>query len=373
MASLADIIFYLVLFASSAGLIYVGEKHRSKTLTALGLLAPVVYAAVRLNVGVDYVNYTNIANDLSEITLPEFLNSGYAIIYEHSVYYITQLARLFPVWQIIFFGVYSLITILPFYFAMRKVNPKYTWLAILFYLLMFFAPSLNGMRQFAAISIIFYATISYIYSNRVNLAKVCYFLALILAATFLHSSAICGVMVLPIVWLAKALAKKPAGRIIFYSLLAMGAVILLELFVVQNIEHIPFLNRYAHYLTWEKDGAPMPNLIPRLFPLFVGGWMLLKRELKNERVVIYYALTAVALVLTFLGFLVPYGYRMSDYFLVFQIPLFIEAVTHAKTTTGQQKFYLKIFIAYAIVYFLYSSALNNSHLLFPYQFIFWPW
>ena len=372
MANLADIIFYLAIFAVSAGLIYIGNKHQRRAVTALGLLVPIVYAAVRLNVGVDYVNYTNIANELSQVTLSEFLNSGYSIIYEHSIYYIVQFARLFPFWEVIFFGFYATITILPFYFGVRKINPKYTWLAILFYLLMFFAPSLNGMRQFAAISIIFYATISYIYSQKAQLAKIFYFLAMIFIATFLHSSAVCGIIILPLIWMAKMLTKKPAGRILFYSLLAMGGLLLLELFVVQNAEHIPLISRYAHYLAWDKDGAPIPNLIPRLFPLFVGGWMLLKEKARNPRVIAYYALLVLALVLTFLGFLVPYGYRMSDYFLIFQIPLFIEAVMGAKTT-GQQRVYLKIFIAYAIVYFLYSSALNNSHLLFPYQFIFWPW
>ena len=368
----ADVVFYLALFAVSAALVYFGEKKQRRTLIAGGLLVPILYAATRLSVGVDYDNYVDIVNDLSRVSLGEFLNSGFSIIYEHSIYYITQFAKLFPVWEVVFFGTYATITILPLYFGMRKISRKYSWLAVLLYLLMFYAPALNGMRQFAAISVMFYATISYIYSQKAGLAKVVYFLALVTVATFLHSSAICGVMILPIVWLARALVKKPAGRIIFYSLFIMGAVMLLELFIVQNVEHLPFLNRYAHYLSWEKDSAPLPNLISKIFPLLLGGWMLFKKELKNERTVIYYALMCLTLVLAFLGFLVPYGYRMSDYFLIFQIPLFIEMVVGAKTA-GQRKVYLKALIGYALVYFLYSSALNNSHMIFPYQFIFWPW
>lgn len=370
MADFTSIIFYAGIFTISAGLVYIGEKYHRRILVAFGLLVPVIYAALRLDVGIDYSNYVSISNGLSTLDFSKFLNSPQSKIYEHSLYYITMFSRLFPVWQVAFFGTYSAATLLPFYFGIRKVNPKYTWLAILFYLLAFFAPSLNGMRQFAAISIIFYATMNYLYSNKAFLAKICYFAILILLAVFFHSSAICGLLALPVIWLSKYLVNKPAGRIIFYSLVTMSIVVLLEFIVANNIEDIPILNRYAIYFASRRGGAPMPNMIPRLFPLFVGGWALFKKEFKNYHMLIYYTLMCIAFVLTCLGIFVPYGYRASDYFLIFQIPLFIEIVMNA-TNVAQRKVYLKIFIAYAIVYFLYSSVWHDSHGIMPYQLLFW--
>ncbi|MFV0484949.1 MAG: EpsG family protein [Candidatus Saccharimonadales bacterium] len=372
MDSMVSLVFYLAMFSLAVALVYAGGKTKNKFLTFAGLAIPIVVAALRYKTGIDYSNYTNITNLLSKMSPNDFFSSPYSSIYEPTTYFITQIAYLLGGGDVLFFGIYAAIVMLPFYFAIKRIKPEATWIAVLLYLLIFFAPSLNGIRQYAAISITFCATIFLYYpkvqKSRYRLVK---FVAAVLIATSIHSSAICALAIPVVYWISQKLANKTTSKLIIYHGLLIVVIFTMAYLAVKNIDSIPFLNRYSHYLGWAEEGMDIntPNLIPKIVPVliatvFIGG--LKKRDKKS---VFYYTMTCIAFATSLLGFIIPYGYRLSDYFFVFQIPLLISIVANAKPANRKQ-IYMLILIAYGVVYFLYSSLLNNSHGIFPYQFIF---
>lgn len=363
--------FYLSIFALAASLIYVGEKYQKKWAVVIGIIIPILISAFRYKVGIDWDNYIQITNELSKLSLPGFLNSSAGVIYEHSMYYLTHLSRMLVLGDTLFFAIYAAIIIVPFYFGIKKIDSNKTWLAILLYLLMFFPASLNGMRQWAAISVVFCTTIYYIYDDRDYLRKNIHFIFGVLVATLIHSSAICALLIIPAKIVVQWLAKKDSGRIVAYHLMLTILAAVGILFVARNLSFIPFLSKYAHYLEWDLSEAPMPNLIPKIVPVVIGSMImprLIEKHQNSWRDIFYYMMTCVALAGSVLGFIVPYGYRISDYFLVFQIPLLISAVNSADTKS-KKNVYILTLIAYALIFFLYSAVLNNSHGIIPYQFI----
>lgn len=372
MDNLISIVFYFTVFALAVMLVYVGEKTKNRFATIAGLAIPILVAALRFNTGIDYGNYTGITKLLSGMSPDDFFASTYSDIYEPATYFITQIAYLLKGGDILFFAIYAALIVLPFYFAIRRINPKISWLAMLLYLLIFFAPSLNGIRQYAAISIIFYATI-YIYypKNLKTKSRWIIFLLLVMFATTIHSSAICGLVIPVIYWISQKLANKTSSKIIIYHLLFMAVISVLVYVAVLNINSIPFLNRYAHYITWAQEGMdmPVPNIIPKIVPIVLASIFIGRLVKADKKNVFYYMPSCVALVTSLLGFIIPYGYRLSDYFLVFQIPLLINIVMTARPES-RKRIYLLILVLYGVAYFMYSSVLNNSHGVFPYQFIF---
>ena len=369
MDNLISLFFYLSLFALSASLIFLGQKYRRKSLTFIGLLLPILIATLRFNTGIDYPNYVEISKNLANLSFFEFLQSNYAAIYEPTLFIFSSISQLLSNTDILLFFFYSALTILPFYFAIKRIGPEHTWLAMLVYLLIFFAPSLNAMRQYAAISVTFLATTIYLYESRLSFRHRLYiFLALILGATLVHSSAICMIVIPIVYWFSQKFTQKtPAQNVIYFSIFAALALAIIVPLLL-NLDSIPFLNRYSHYVSWSLDSAPTPNPIPKFLPVLVGSLFLRQLMRQDKRNVFYYLLTFVTFASSLFGFIIPYGYRLSDYFFIFQIPLFINIVRSTKSPKDR-KIIIVLLISYALFYFIYSSFLNDSHGIFPYQSI----
>ena len=324
--------------------------------------------AARYKVGIDYENYTRIVEKLSSVGWDEFTTNKIYAIYEKSLYVLSIIAVSFPMKEFIFFGFYAVITILCFYFGSKKISEKYTWLSMLLYFLIFLAPSMNGMRQYAAISLTFFASMGLLYDEGELLRKNLKFIALVLLASLLHSSAILALFVIPIKFVATRMSGYNATKIVCRTFLFAAAIVLLGYLVIKNIEVIPIVNKYKYYLNWDVTEAPTPNLIPRIIPVIVGFWLLpnmLKKSSKNY--VFYYLMSVIAFLGSLLGYIVPYGYRVADYFLVFQIPLFIDLIKN--TPIKKEKLFIIILIGYGLLFFLYSSFFHDSHGIFPYQFL----
>lgn len=367
--SIISLFFYLATFFTSAVLIYLGEKHRRKLLTVLGLSVPILTATFRYNTGIDFANYVDISKVISPLSLSEFFNSSYLAVYEPTLFAFARLSQTLTNTDILMFLIYSIISILPFYFAVRRINKNFSYLAILFYLLVFFAPSLNLVRQYAAISIVFYATILYIY--RTNIAfrhRLAVFVFLVLLATLVHASAICA-LILPIVyWFSqKFVHKTPLQTTLYFTLLSIiGLTVITP--ILLNIDSIPLLNKYTYALKMDTEGAPIPNPIPKLVPVVVGAIFIGRSLISDKRNLFYYLMAYIAFATSLFGYIIPYGYRLSDYFFIFQVPLFINIVSTAHPTK-RRNLYIVFLVIYAVIYFLYSSFLNNSHGIFPYQSI----
>lgn len=369
MNSLLDLTLYLSVFALSATLLVIARKTKYRTLSILALLLPILLAGLRFAVGIDYESYATISKTLSEMPLLTFFSSAASNVYEPTMFLFSRISAFFGDNNIIFFTIYSALTIIPIYLAARKINPKYAWLVLLFFLLLFFAPSLNTIRQYAAIAITFFATVSLVYDNKTPKRKLLEFLALILLASLLHTSAICAIT-LPIIYLIsqKFANKTLIQNILYYSLFVIASFFIAQ-FLITNIADIPILNKYAYALAWQDEIGPVPNLFAKLIPIIIGAVFFKQLIQKDRRNSFYFALTFIALATSLFGYIVPYGYRLSDYFNIFQILLFTNIISSTKEPLDR-KVYIALFIIYGVAYFTYSAFLNNSYGIFPYQFIF---
>lgn len=371
MDNLFSLAIYLSVFALAAICVYLGEKTKRNSLIAVGLLIPILLAGLRYMVGIDYENYANIAHNLSGLSIADFFSSGLAGIYEPTMYLFSKLSYLLFSSDTIFFAAYASLAIIPFYFAIRRLNPKYSWLAVLLFLLIFFAPALNTIRQFAAIGIAFYAVIDYFKPKpQTKLSPRTRFIIIILLAASVHVSALCMLLLVPLYFLAQKLStQKPLKQIIVYSFLAI-ALFAIAAFLIDHINSIPILNKYSYYVNWIAggDAGPTPNLIAKIFPIVVAS-IFLRPLIRDDKInALFYGFLYVALAMSMLGLVIPYGYRFADYFSIFQIPLFLSIIKISRPIS-RQKVYALILVAYGLTYFLYSAFYNNSYGVFPYQLL----
>lgn len=365
---LLSLILYLTLFFVSSTLLFFGHKYHKKYLNAFGLFLLIALMGLRYKTGIDTDNYQNIYKILSNISWDEYLNTGYRSIYEPFTFILAQLSSVFSRSSLFFFTFYSVTTILFFYFGVKRILPKYSWLALLFYCLLFLSPAMNGMRQFAAISVVFYATTLIMAENQTN--KTLRFCALIFFGFLLHSSAICFLCVLPLYWLNKKISKLPTITVLLFYLSAATVMVVLGCLLIQNIQYLPILNRYTYLLEFDMANTPKPNLISRSAPFIIFLAFLFPLCQKDRTNSLFLGvLSLLALLFSLIGFIVPYGYRISDYFLVFQILLFIKII--ASSEEGKLfRVYITLFMLYCLGYFIYSAFINNSHGIFPYNIIF---
>jgi hypothetical protein len=346
--------------------VYLGNKKSKKWLVGLGLALPILVAGLRYMVGIDYENYIDIIDALAGIDISTYVSS-YMNIFEPTLFIFAKTSHIFGDNFILFFVIYSALTIVPFYIGMKKLTKGKEWLAILLFLLVFFSPSLNAVRQYAAISLAFLGTV--IYLQRATVAYRTKFLTLLLAAILIHSSAICTLLIVPMVWVAKILSKKNLLQNVFYCSIATIAIFLAAKFAIDNLSSIPILNKYAYSLGFVfEEGSPTPNLIAKLTPILIASVFLVRLRSKYKNATFYFIATFMTLAMSLLGFVVPFGYRLADYFGIFQIPLLLSVIGLANTNEKQRIFVL-LAILYGVVYFLYSAFLNDSHGIFPYSFV----
>ena len=366
LSSIISLWFYLATFALCAAMIGYGEKYQKRWLRVLGLAIPILVAGFRYNVGIDYGNYTRIGADLATFDYQTY-STRFATTYEPTFYLFAKISNFFGPNFVVFFLLYAIITIVPAYLAIRKVSPKYSWLAMLLYLLLFYATTLNVMRQLAAAAICFFAATCYIYDKRDRWRKVARFALLILLAYLVHTSALLMIIFLPLHYFCKYLAKRDTQRIIIYHILFSIAVIAILVVLILNIGDIPLINKYAMYL--ERDtgsGMPVPNPIPKLLPLLVGILALPKLLKRDKNNVFFFTMICMAIITTVPGYFIMFGYRMADYFAPFHIRMFTSIIQNM-TPTKRCHTYITALICYGVLYFIYSAMLSNSQGIFPYK------
>lgn len=199
---------YLICFFTSCLFIKLSEKHfKSKLLhiflVIVGLSIPCLLAGFRADtIGTDVnvylkplfecAKYSNdILNFLSMRVNSTRVVSDFEMGFVLLVYFIT---KVFGNLQVIFFFIESLI-IIPIYKGLKKINlveKNEIWLGMLIFYLMFFNTSLNLMRQFISIAIVFYGTSCLIGNVKKKTLK--FFISIAIAYTF-HSSALLGILI----------------------------------------------------------------------------------------------------------------------------------------------------------------------------------
>lgn len=198
---------YVVVYAISVLLIYiVYNKKQNKTIKAfliLGALSlPIILAGMRkIGIGTDTVGYAKSVFQLAmnSRNLTEFFSttimfnfttvtvSKWELGYVLFVYFIT---KLFHSYQIMLAVTHAIIIVLIYKGLHVYKNKISVWLGMLIFYFLFYASSLNLMRQWMAISIVFFA-FQYLLKNMKKT-----YIVLVLLATSFHYSAILGLAIM---------------------------------------------------------------------------------------------------------------------------------------------------------------------------------
>lgn len=184
---------YLVTFVATTLLLYLSSKCKGvleALLAAAGLLLPCLLAGFRdETIGVDVLSYAKwMAASAQSMDLPDYMQ------------FEAEIAN--PGWNLFTWVVVNVtgglpgylfcieaLCILPIYYGMRRMCRGWEWVGVLAWLLLWYAFSLNGMRQSVAMGILLYST-SFVLER-----KPLRFLAGVFVAFLFHQTAVVGVFI----------------------------------------------------------------------------------------------------------------------------------------------------------------------------------
>lgn len=181
MESVLSLVFYLFLAVFCSVIAYLAQKKEKRLLLWLPVLVLAVVAGIRAaSVGVDTGGYLRM--------FPWYDNVGVSAINREYLFYFIGLGiyRIFGTVQPVFFVFGLLIYALVFFRLWDFRKTADLGICALLFVLFYFGSSMNGLRQYIAIAIVFYAT-RYLRQERYIL----FCLLVALSALFHVSSIIC--------------------------------------------------------------------------------------------------------------------------------------------------------------------------------------
>lgn len=364
--------FYLVLLGSLILLTLNSVKVNSKEITFLkqsslggfqyiALLLISFVVGFRYNVGVDWEGYTN---DFD--TFVKFPNLAYSDQYFEYAYFVINkiIANSGLSYEWMFFTV----AFISWFFVFKSV-PKLLlplFLTFIFFDEVFFS-SMNGVRQFAAISVWLFAS-KFIISK--DLKKYLFFIVL---ASLFHTSAL---ILIPFYFIPyHKLNKRSPWLILFILTFLIGASpIFLDLskkavlFIGDKVDFIGTYTRYSdseHFSINQETQTGLGftfKILVNLFIILISGRVLEKYpETKT-----YFVLFFIGAILFNLTYNIQILGRINSYFLIFR-PFILAVAVYYFWAHRKYRIFVIGFVALYFLIFL-SAIYNSSNMSSPFQF-----
>lgn len=380
-------VIYLIFFGISIFLLYISNYTKNlflkKILIFSGLLMPCILAGVRsLNIGTDVKVYLKqmYSTALSSNSFNIFLNSRisglrYARDYERGFTILVYcLTKIFKNIQILMFFIEVLI-IFPIYFGCKKfmyLKDK-IWFCMLVYYFMFYNISLNAMREFIGLSIVFYGICSLITNEKHGLMK--YMISFAVGCLF-HKSMILSLTVIIVYYLLKN--KKNSyvklGKIkVRTYILKLTLIVCLGIFLLLNINLLNRIlynndefNRYtAYYSEFSIEDYDIIKFLPMLILIIV----LLKKFLKKyENSSFYIAMFCFAyLIFGQLENVSIHGDRVSDVYKIISV-IYFPLIGDTPNSNRWKKITTLIVIIYVICYWYFMFVYKGYNQTIPFIF-----
>lgn len=375
---------YLFVFAISATCFNIAQKAKHKKVRRLiiliGILIPAVLAGCRKdNIGTDTQNYNmmferaaNSDNYLSFIQ--HQVSLGTTDMGFYTIAYIISRFTLNYNWALF---VYQFITILVMYIAFKNYNKIYNTsipLGMLLYYLSLYNISLNAIRQCLAVSLVFLST----YYLLIKKYKI-YILLLILAFS-LHSSAIIGIVFLPVYLLLKVGQPISERKQILRGIiivLGLFVIILVASEIVEGLVDVGLLREtYLGYLDGGRysvraEGKSIPIgilLIQTTYLIvFISHYRLMNA--KKQDGLFFVLNSGLVLLITTLGpTIADYITRISYSFIPLQMLGLTNTVSCYKKNS--KSIWSIIIIGIVLIHWIRVFAIAEDSNTIPYQF-FW--
>lgn len=327
-----------------------GKSEIQRFLCVLIAMLPILFIlGNRYYVGTDYKNYLTMYHD--------YTAWGYKNV-EIGITLLFDLANLIGVGYQGFLWICAILTVFAsVYVLCRLFEYRYSGLAAMLYLLMYFGPACNIIAQIISLSFIIIAY------KEIEERKLLRFLICCAVALLFHSG---SVIIVPLYWLYNLLGKRRNWYIIS---IGIGVALFFVLFpgTIASLLVSIGLGRYATYITHVRIYTFLYYLIYRL-PLYLLEWINHKRLIKsNDKNDLYYFLLGFEMIGIILGIGISWFGRITYFFSIAHVILDIKII---ESNTGSDRMiYRMLFISYYILVFYFMHFISNFDGITVFQLI----
>lgn len=378
---------YVVFFVTSCILLWLSEKSTSRNigrfLAFIAILLPCILAGMRADtIGTDVRVYVEpMYNAAKHSTcFSSYLSQKWYMIWRYMyvakfeigfttlVYLIEKLGG--SLGTVLFF--IHVLIVVPIYLGLKKMNKPYPicFGMIVFYFL-FYNISLNMMRQWIAMSILFYG-LSYLVLNE----RKRYLISVLVACLF-HTSAIMGFVVYLVYIYSKNQTKsikvsnfRLDGLFAPIKIFVYGCLALASLNLIASLLRMFGLAKYAGYIQGDGSIYIMPYQILLRLPivvLFIIRWKRMMRE--DELTPFYGSMIVLDLLASQLISVNVYAFRIASFFSEYNILSYAALVYAGNRKYSMNRYATLLYVlAYIIYYWLYYYVITGTHATFPYIF-----
>lgn len=355
-------LYYFVILSSSLIAYFSGffKKINAKRLAKLiffsSMIIPIIVSGLRNGVGVDYYNYINVYNRVTQN-------------YTGIIHAISE-SRYEPGWIALNFIVeylfddvkYIFITsaLLTWLFAFKAIYDNRErisdGIAVLILLCTLYNVSFNIIRQVLAVSVIMLSIKPLIDKRFWKFA-----LTVLFASTF-HLTAL---IFLPSYWIINSRSKYSR---LFKNIVVPLSFIGLVLFIKPILTFISGFDIFSTYGNYDLEFSVLykRDIILRIPVVILILINLRKLKLSNNPIYKLSMLFIIGIILSVLGSYAPYINRVSMYFDVTQV-FIISAIVKAQTNKIEKFLYTYLIVIYYISWFTFLFIYLGLHGTIPYQ------
>lgn len=377
---------YVITFLASSVFFWISEKSRNKYASiffaSIGIIIPCILAGMRADtVGTDVRVYVEpmynaaqeSANTATYMAQRWYVIWRYMYMKDYEVGFsilIFLIQKMGGSFGVVLF-VIELLIIAPIYLGLKKLKKPYPIsISMLVFYFMFYNMTLNMMRQWIAMAILFMG-----FPDLINNKKRSYIIYILIACLF-HISALFGIAILFVYeYSQRKQAVVRIGRIklkesmVPIKLFVYGCVALMLIDIIAIIMSFIGFGRYTNYIQGGTIYFLPSQLIVRLpiILLFIIRW---RKIIKEDKLAPFYgSMFALDLLASQLLSLHSYAFRISVFFSQFNI-LSYSATIYAgnRKMKSNRVFGLLYLMAYVGCYWVYYYVISGANETFPYVF-----
>lgn len=387
-------IVYIIVFGISSFLLWLADKKSRKSVLykiyiCTALLFPICLAALRkMGVGTDTAQYVwllyNEADKANDFIA--YYHSNVYLIYKYVpvsdwelgylilVYIAT---KIFNSFQGVLFATHGLIILFIYKGLVYFKDKIKIWFSMLVFYLMFYNHSLNVMRQWIAMSILFYGFTLLIDNKKVK------YLFLVFAASLFHRSGVIGIIVFALYQYINV-DKKRRVKFRINNQLKDISIYKNILILIAGLTFVVGFNTFTKILlTFGNDMERyvkvylngnitfLPNQIIRRLPiilLIVTNWKKLKRN--TDLAPFYVSICIIDCMISQLNSIFNQSGRISYYFSEYNMLLFPELI-QVQSNTNNRRIVKFILFMYLAIYWYYEFVYRGWGETVPYKFFFY--
>lgn len=348
MGKVESVVLYLLIYLTSSLFfaLSVRAKRGGSPFFVLAILIPVIFAAVRYQVGTDFGSYLNRYQHLTACSFADFLSSE-NILSNIAIFMIAKIS-MFCGGSQTFFGIYALLAYLPVALTVKKEYRAMSGVLVTFlFFTGLFTDGLNALRQVAAVSLCFYG-LRFVYSR-----QLWRYIGTVAVAALFHTSAVIA-LVIYFLW------DKDKQKVSLYaSVLTICGTVLTAFTFRSILQVLTQLSIFSHYSIYIEDATRTNNHLALVHLALYIILFMIRRQMNalDKRNSLLYLLTFIGIVLEFTGFSLIYAKRIAMYFyeipsviLIAQTPMLFRNKSRLVVYIGVLLFAVSLFIIrYAVL------------------------